>query len=295
MDGHKSEHQAHNLAFVFSGGGSRGALQVGASYALLEHGLKPDMMVGASIGAVNAAFIALNGFSKTGLDKLTSSWQAAGASDLMPANYIWLTLRAMFKRSSSDPAERLRNFFVKQGLTPDLKFSDIAPLKLVVVSADLNSGEPILHGVDPDEKILDAVLLSTTLPPWFMPVRKQNRYLVDGAIVSNLPVEPALKRGASRIVAMDLIDSRELAEEGDGVVGFINRLVYSVERRQLALELALAEARKVPLLYIPLGVTSLVPIWDFSQTDDLITRGYDLTCEVIRSQQPSHPILATAD
>jgi NTE family protein len=280
------------LAFVFSGGGSRGALQVGALYALLEQGLEPDMLIGASIGAVNAAFIALNGFSKASLELLTSAWHAASASDLMAANYIWLTVRAMFKRSSTDPSQRLRNFFIKQGLTPELCFSDLTRHQLVVISADLNSGKPVLHGTVPDEKILDAVLLSTTLPPWFMPVRKQNRYLVDGAIVSNLPVEPALNQGASRIVAMDLVDSRELADEGDGVMGFLNRLVYSVERRQLELELELAEARGVPLLYLALGVEVLVPIWDFSRTDDLIDRGYDLTKKVIESQQLTHPILA---
>lgn len=280
------------LAFVFSGGGSRGALQLGALYALFEHNLQPDLLLGASIGAVNAAFIAVNGFSKASLDQLTSAWHAASASDLMPANYIWLTVRAMFKRSSSDPSQRLRNFFIKHGLTPELSFSDFDHPQLVVVSADLNSGKLVLHGTVPEEKILDSVLLSTTLPPWFMPVRKQNRYLVDGAIVSSLPVEPALNLGATQIVALDLVDPRELAEEDDGVRGFFNRLVYSVERRQLELELELAEARCVPLLYLALGVNTLVPIWDFSQTDELIARGYEITQKAIENQRLTHPILA---
>ncbi len=48
------------LAFVLSGGGARGALQVGALRALLEAGIKPDMLVGTSIGAANAALFALN-------------------------------------------------------------------------------------------------------------------------------------------------------------------------------------------------------------------------------------------
>ncbi len=194
------------LAFVLSGGGARGALQVGALYALLETGIQPDFMIGASIGAVNSAFLAMNGFSKESLDQLSAAWRNAGASDLLPANYVWLTVRAMFKRSSNDPSRRLRDFFISQGLTPELSFTDIQKPNLVIVSADLNTGKPILHGTMEEDKILDALLLSTALPPWFMPVRKQDRYLMDGAVVSNLPVEPAINLGATEIVALDLIE-----------------------------------------------------------------------------------------
>jgi NTE family protein len=280
------------LAFALSGGGSRGALQVGALYALLECGLQPDFLIGASIGAVNAAFLALNGFSRDSLDRLTAAWHNAGATDLLPANYIWLTVRAMVNRSSSDPSRRLRDFFISHGLTPELSFSDIEQPNLVIVSADLNSGKPILHGTLPDDKILDALLLSTALPPWFMPVRKQDRYLMDGAVVSNLPVEPALKHGATQIVALDLIDAREMLFEGDGFRGFLDRLLYSVEQRQIDLELELAEARGIPLLYLGLTGEIPVPIWDFSHTDNLITQGYDIARRVIEGERITNPILA---
>ena len=46
------------LSFVLSGGGSRGALQVGALQALLEEGIRPDMVVGTSIGAINSVWFA---------------------------------------------------------------------------------------------------------------------------------------------------------------------------------------------------------------------------------------------
>jgi NTE family protein len=282
----------HKLVIALSGGGSRGALQVGALYALLEYGLEPDLLIGASIGAVNAAFLALNGFNSQSLSQLTEAWRAASVADLIPANYIWLAVRALLRQSSSDPATRLRDFFIHHGLTPDLAFSAVTRPSLVLVSADLNAGKPILYGTNPEDKILDALMLSTRLPPWFMPVVERDQYLVDGAIVSNLPVEPSLNLGATQIVALDLIDSRELTQEGEGIRGFLNRLVYSVERRQRQLELELAEARNVPVLYIGLGVEEPVPIWDFSQTNDLIIRGYQTACRVIESQYSSNPILA---
>jgi len=283
------------LAFALSGGGSRGALQIGAMYALLEYGLKPDFVIGASIGAVNATFLALNGFSTATIDKLASAWRLAQASDLMPANYLWLTVRAMFNRSSNDPSRRLRDFFIAQGLAPELSFSGISQPNLVIVSADLNSGQPILHGEHPDDNVLDALLLSTALPPWFMPVRTEDHYLVDGGMVSNLPVEPALKLGATAIIALDLNDSRELLGAGEGVRGFFDRLIYAVGKRQIDLEIELAEARRVPLLYIGLTGDAPVPIWDFTHTDQLITQGYEIARRVIESQRSTNSILASQE
>ena len=283
------------LAFSLSGGGSRGALQVGALYALLEAGIQPDFLIGASIGAVNATFLALNGFTKDSLDRLAAGWRSAGATELLPANYIWLTVRAMFNRSSNDPSHRLRNFFIDQGVAPDLSFMDITRPNLVIVSADLNTGKPILHGEQPEDKILDALLLSTALPPWYMPVKKQDRYLMDGGVVSNLPVEPALNLGATQIVALDLIDSRETIGEGDGLRRFLDRLIFTVEKRQVDLELALAEARGIPLLYFGLMGEIPIPIWDFQHTDDLIAKGYEIAQSVIEKQRSTNPILVSGE
>jgi NTE family protein len=280
------------LAFALGGGGSRGALQVGAMYALLEYGLQPDLILGASIGAVNATYLALNGFSKESLDKLSAAWRDAGATDLLPANYLWLTVRAMFGRSTRDPSRQLKAFFISQGLTPDLCFADFKQAQLVIISSDLNTGKPILHGELPEDNVLDALLLSTALPPWFMPVRKQERYLVDGGVVSNLPIEPALRLGATEIVALDLIDSREILGVSDGVRGFLGRLIYSVEKRELDLEMQLAEARGVPILYFGLTGEAPVPMWDFQHADSLIAQGYEIARQVIEDQRLTNPILA---
>jgi NTE family protein len=135
-----------NLAFVLGGGGSRGALQVGALYALLETRLHPNLLVGTSVGAVNATFLALNGFSKNSLDLLTAAWQEAAVLDLLPANYIRLTLRAMLGRSPINPSNRLRDFFIEHGLAPELRFVDAKHKRLIIVSTDLNTGKPVLHG-----------------------------------------------------------------------------------------------------------------------------------------------------
>ncbi len=285
----------NKLAFALSGGGSRGALQVGALYALLEEGLQPDFLIGASIGAVNATYLAIHGFSKTSLDTLAESWKQAYTADMLPTNYLWLTVRAMVGRSSKDPSLRLKEFFVTNGITPELQFAHLNHSKLYLVSTDLNTGQPIVHGQEIEDKVLDALLLSTALPPWFMPVRREERYLMDGGVVSNLPIEPALKMGATQIVALDLTDSREVLGQGDPVRGFLDRLIFSVEKRQLDLEIELAEARNIPLLYIDLTGEKPVPIWDFQHTEELMAAGYEITRREIENQRSTNPILSKLD
>lgn len=272
---------AEIIALVLSGGGSRGALQVGALQAIYERGFQPDLIVGVSVGSVNGAYLALNGFSQDSLEQLDTIWRDAIQHDLLPSNYLRIALRRLLGRTSADPAARLREFIVAQGLTPELTFDMLQKPRLVVVSADLNAGRPVLHGVDRDEIVLDSIMLSTALPPWFMPIRKQNAYLVDGGMVSNLPIEPALRLGATQIVALDLMDSREWQDDRNGISGFIDRLTYSVERRYTDLELKLAEARGVPTLYMGLSEGLHIPFWDFSHTDEMIARGYEIASKVL--------------
>lgn len=279
------------LAFVLSGGGSRGALQVGAMQALLEAGLQPDLLVGTSIGAVNATFLALNGFSQDSLDRLSEVWCKVAELDLLPVNYLWLTMRAMFRRSSDDPSRRLKDFFIEQGITPELCFSDLGTPRLVIVSSDLNTGKPILHGDQPEENVLDSLLLSTALPPWFMPVKKQGRYEMDGGLVSNLPVEAALRSGATHIIALDLMDPRAVPGAENPFASFVAKLSIAVEKRQADLEMELAKAHRIPIINIELVGTDPILLWDFDHSDELIADGYEIARRAIDEEYDLKPFL----
>jgi NTE family protein len=273
------------LAFVLSGGGARGALQVGSLYALLENGFQPDLLVGTSIGAVNAAYLALHGFSREGLDLLAETWHKVAELDLLPNNYVRLTLQAVLGHSLVSPASRIRDFLIQNGLKPDLRFADIKQPQLIIVSSDLSSGKPILHGESPEDGILDALLISTALPPWAMPVHDQHQVLMDGGVVSNLPIEAALSAGATRIVALDLSDTRETFGGRRGLGLFLNNLAYAIERREGDLELRLARAQGVPVFHLGLIGKGPTPILDFHHVDDLIAQGYEITSHALSQEQ----------
>jgi NTE family protein len=275
------------LAFVLSGGGARGAFQVGALKALLEAGYQPDLLVGTSVGAINATYLAINGSNLNAIEKMIQAWQDAKQADLLPSNYLKLTLRTLLNRSMDYSAHHLRDFYIAHGLTPDFSFGDINGVRLITVAADLNSGKPVLYGLNPQDSVLEGVLASSALPPWVPPMERGERLLVDGGVVSVLPVEVALKAGASEIIALDLSDTRPLVLPVHGVVTLLGKVVATANHRQVELEIALARAEGIPVRHLLLRGEDPTAIWNFDKSDTRISHGYELTRQSIESWKPS--------
>jgi NTE family protein len=262
------------LAFALGGGGARGALQAGALRALLEAGIQPDIIVGTSIGAVNAVFLAMHGFDLKSLEALDRSWFAAAKADLFPASTAWLTMRVFFNRFRAHPYQRLRDFYISQGVTPDLRFGDLPHFPVILVSADLNSRQPVYYGNDPQASVLDGLLASSALPPWVHPIESEGRFLVDGGAVSNLPIEPAITHGATEVIALGLSNPDEIDLNAHGFGPFWTKYIYAIEARQIWLELELARTKGIPVHAVHLKTDSPLPPWDFSRTQFLLDDGY---------------------
>jgi NTE family protein len=271
-----------SLAFVLAGGGARGALQVGALRALLEAGIRPDLVVGTSVGAINAVFLGLHGFNSAALDRLEQAWFAAAKAELLPPNPAWITMRVVFNRIRFRPDHRLRDFFIAQGLAPDIHFGDLPGPPMILVSADLNCGQPVFYGIDPQQSVLEGVLASTALPPWVHPLEVEDRFLMDGGSISNLPIEPAILHGATEIIALDLPSRGEVDQEAHGFGPFWSKLLTTIGDRQIYLEMELARAKGIPVHLVGLTSRPPVPIWDFSQTQILVETGYQQMKSVLK-------------
>lgn len=260
------------LAFVLGGGGARGALQVGAMRALLEAGYQPDLLVGTSIGSANAACLGFWGVHRDGLDALAKVYQDIAKGQLFdsPQRLVWHVLSGRPDYTSKN----MREFLITAGITPDLHFGHIQNVRLGLVGADMSSGQPMIYGMDPDQSVLEGVLASCSVPPWFAPIENDDQLIVDGGALSLLPIEPALTMGATEIVALDLsgLSSRT------GPVQKLNQLdksVASFVRRETYLEMALAEAKGVPVHHMRLLCNPPIQMWDFSTYQDLLTTGYE--------------------
>ncbi len=287
MSGHpkppKGRARAGKLAFVLGGGGARGALQVGALRALYEAGYRPDVLVGTSIGAANAAFVAIHGFTPDALEGLEGVWRDAARRELLPASFLRLTARLLLGRprqAQDRTRARIRAFLVAHGIDPALTFGALK-VPLVLVATDLSRFEPVLYGRDPDAPVLEGLLASMAIPPWVAPLRVGDRLLMDGGLLSNLPIEPALSQGATRVIALSLADPRGADDGaspdagGVGVGPLLTRMLVAVEYRQMYLEARLAKERGVPLFVLNLRAKEPVPIWDFRRAAALIEEGYE--------------------
>ncbi|RME46835.1 MAG: patatin-like phospholipase family protein, partial [Chloroflexi bacterium] len=195
--------QNRPIAIVLSGGGTRGALQAGALKALFEHGIQPDILVGSSAGAMNAAFIATDP-SVAGADNLANIWRRAADADLFPGNILTQALRFLLGKESLYPNENLRRY-VEDNTPPGFqRFGDITAVRLLVTAGDLVTGTLFLFGEDPDALLIDGVMASAALPGIYPPIRLDGLTLVDGGVVANVPITIAADAGAKTIYTISL-------------------------------------------------------------------------------------------
>jgi NTE family protein len=267
-----------NLTFVLGGGGARGAMQVGALRALFEAGYHPDLLVGTSIGAANVAGLALWGVNTGGVAALEKVYQIMAENNVMdtPGQLIWHVLSGR----SSYTSIRAREFLATAGISPELRFDQIQGVRVGLIGAELSSGQPVIYGLDPGQSIMEGLLASCSIPPWFAPIENDDQLIIDGGALSNLPIEPALTMGATEIIALDLSVS-PTSSSSIHTLNQVEKGVYAFTRRELYLELALAEARRVPVHYMHLECFPPIQVWDFSQYRELIESGYEIACHEI--------------
>jgi NTE family protein len=181
-------------AFVFAGGGSFGAIQVGMLHSLVAGGVAADMVVGSSVGAINGAYYA-GAPTLKGVLELETIWRGLTRHDVFPIT--WRTLLGfIWRRDFLISHDGLRKLL--EDYLPFRKLEDAA-LPLHIVTTDIVSGESIVLSEGP---AIEAIVASTSIPGAFAPVPYRGRYLADGAISANTPVKVAVEKGARRLIIL---------------------------------------------------------------------------------------------
>jgi NTE family protein len=181
-------------AFVFAGGGSFGAIQVGMLQSLAAHGIIADMVVGSSVGALNGAFYAGDPTVK-GMARLAGIWRGLKRQDVFP-----LTLRSLltflWRRDFLIPHDGVRKLIDDH--IPYRRLEQ-ARLPVHIVTTDIISGDSVVLS---EGSTSDAIVASTAIPGAFSPVHYKDYFLADGAISSNTPVRVAVAKGARRLIVL---------------------------------------------------------------------------------------------
>jgi NTE family protein len=259
------------VAFVFSGGGPLGALQVGALQALFEHGIRPDLAVGTSVGALNATFIAFNP-TTGGAENLTRIWRNLEESDLFAGGRF----RASWARFLVRGNKVFENSGMRRLIETRLgnpSFED-AQIPLAVVATDLETGAEEIFTSGP---VTPPLLASSSMPGVFPPVDINGRLFIDGGVSNNVPIAPAANLGGKTLFVMDSTSHSHQRRPLTRPIDYLLHAFTLARAQRLQVEQQ-AYSEKVRIVMLPTPpLDFFVPFASLDFTDRLIDLAYDHT------------------
>lgn len=256
---------AGRCAFVLSGGGSLGAVQVGMLRALFEQGVRPDLLIGTSVGAVNAAWVS-DRPDADGVHELGAIWVSLRRHDVFPLSPL-TGARGLIGRSNHlISSDNLRSL-LEQHL-PYRRLEEAA-VPVHVVATELKSGRAAILTSGP---AVPALLASCAIPGVFPPVTIGRREYVDGGVANHTPITVAIELGASRIYVLP-VGYPWLNREPTNALGMALHALARIVEQKLDAEVTanrgLADIHVLPAL----DMADVSPA-DFSHTRELIDWGY---------------------
>lgn len=271
------------VALVLGGGGNQGALEVGVLLPLLEHGIQPHLLVGTSVGAINATAIVLNP-TLEGAIQLADAWREMTRETVMPNSYLSMAWRLVTGKSSRFTSEKLKNFLESRRPRGIRYFADIKSAELYITAVNLDTGKLHIFGIDRSESIIDAIMASTALPPLLSPWQYRGNQYIDGGVISDLPIRVAVEMKATEIYAIDVKHRRQAKHRLRGIFRILRRMVDVIVYQQLLGELGWAKS-KLPqgnIHYIGADAFEGLRIWDFSRTEEMIEKGRRVGLDYLR-------------
>jgi NTE family protein len=239
-------------AFVLGGGGVLGAAEVGMLRALLERGIKPDLVIGTSVGAVNGAAVAADP-SEAVTRRLADLWASPATKEIYGDSYARQIGRFATRTHLHSPAPLRR--MLSRELGADTTFADL-PVAFQCCAASIERAAEHWFATGP---LVPAVLASTAVPGLLPPVRIDDEHFIDGGVVNSIPVGRAVELGARTIYVLQ--------------VGRVERPLRPPRRHwdvaQVTFEIARRHRFAREMADLPAGVTAhILPTGGGSSRDD---------------------------
>lgn len=269
------------VAFVLSGGGNLGALQVGMLRALVERRIQPSLVLGCSAGAINGAGFAANP-SRAGVRRLEELWAKVTEFEVMPATWVPSTVQLARRGASIHPNDGLRRL-IEFGLDVEC-FHELA-LRFECVATDVDSAEEVWFHEGP---LAGAILASAALPTVFPPVERDGRRYLDGGIVNDIPINRAVELGATRIYVLHvglrgggLPEPRRPLDVALWTYWLARRARYQRDRAAIPAGVQLIELAppERPTLRFD----------DFARSEELVRQGYLAAVAALDATAPAAP------
>jgi NTE family protein len=294
-------------AFILSGGGAHGVLQVGALRALMEEGIRPDMVIGTSIGAWNGAWLAYKP-TLDGVVAIAAAWRAVHVAGVLlgrqrslqrpPGAQGGLLMLEAARRVSRGHPSMYSGAGVRgllERLMGDLTFEDTA-IPFRVIATDITRGARATLKSGP---LVPAILASSALPGIFPPVRIGESVYTDGGPLDDASLECAIELGANRLFILAIGHERGVDGATPAPTGLVPRdewmrgirahAAMAVVQRstqvmdRFHLERALRRLpRRVETHLIELSVTNTCGFLDFDHAASWLDHAYPHTQDYLR-------------
>jgi NTE family protein len=187
---------AVTTAFVLGGGGLLGAHEVGMLRALAEARIRPDLVVGTSIGAINGAFVAAD--PARAAERLGELWRSDALRTAFSENLWGRAVRLVRSGTHLHSIEPLRHML--ESLLPAADFADLA-LPFQCVAASIERASAVWFSAGP---LVPAILASCAVPGLLPPVSAGGEHCFDGGLVDSIPVGRALALGATTVYVLQV-------------------------------------------------------------------------------------------
>lgn len=193
-------------AVIFGGGGSRGAYEVGAWNAIRELNIPVGLIVGASIGAVNAALTVQGAdlvklYNTISLQDVIPNEKLNPDKDIFELENLLATLKGVIKNKgySTDGLRKLLNEFI------DFDKICASPIDLGIVTCTTPLTPIVAFKKDIISKgeLVDYILASAGFPIFKRQVIDEKK-CIDGGFWDNVPVNVAIQKGYRKIISIDL-------------------------------------------------------------------------------------------
>lgn len=272
------------VAFVLSGGGNLGAVQVGMLRALAEAEIVPDLVVGCSVGAINGAGFAAEP-DLAGVERLDRIWRriAAGEPDLMPTRRLPVLAQMARRGDALHDIGSLAELLDDE--LPTRSFSGLR-VPFTCVATDLETASE--HWFD-SGRLVPALLASAALPVVYPPVEHGPRTLIDGGVLNEIHAARAAELGATELYILHVghLEGRDVDVQRpfDAAV----RAYWTARRFRLEDDL-----RRVPdhcvVHRLPAGSNPRLRFDDFSQAEALADMAYRATSQYLRTGRAPVPV-----
>lgn len=236
------------VALVLSGGSAKGFAHVGVIRVLEQEKIPIHMIVGTSVGSLIGGLYAANP------DSFQLEWTAfkIERSDILDFSLIHSKMGPVL-------GQRLENFVEKEA---KVKRIEETKIPFFAVATDLNTGEAVVL----DKGLLSkAIRASCAIPGIFVPVSLNQRLLVDGGLVNNVPCDVARAKGADIVIAVNLLSSVKNFNL-DSVIDVIGQ----------SISIVIFDKNREKLKYADVVIepdTKGVSLFDFSKKKELMEEG----------------------